>query len=122
MPGSGPGSLRLDAERRLPSVTELTPEICSRFFANNVTGAYLMLRAVLPQIRGKGWGRDQTACRRPPSAPPSLLRRGHVVDEEGLVRADVLEAVVPAGREIDNFSYSDDCLLGHKDHFKTNPM
>ncbi len=55
--GIGPSSLRPDAERRLPSVTELTPEIWSRFFANNVTGAYLMLRAVLPQIRGKGWGR-----------------------------------------------------------------
>ena len=55
--GIGPSSLRPDAERRLPSVTELTPEIWSRFFAINVTGAYLMLRAVLPQMRGNGWGR-----------------------------------------------------------------
>ena len=55
--GIGPSSLRPDAERRLPSVTELTPEIWSRFFAVNVTGAYLMLRAVLPQMRGNGWGR-----------------------------------------------------------------
>ena len=55
--GIGPSSLRPDAERRLPGVTELTPEIWSRFFANNVTGAYLMLRAVLPQMRANGWGR-----------------------------------------------------------------
>ncbi len=55
--GIGPSSLRPDAERRLPSVAELTPEIWSRFFANNVTGAYLMLRAVLPQMRANGWGR-----------------------------------------------------------------
>jgi NAD(P)-dependent dehydrogenase (short-subunit alcohol dehydrogenase family) len=55
--GIGPSSLRPDAERRLPSVTELTPEIWSRFFANNVTGAYLMLREVLPQMRDSGWGR-----------------------------------------------------------------
>ena len=55
--GIGVSSLRPDAERRLPSVAELTPEIWSRFFAVNVTGAYLMLRAVLPRMRGNGWGR-----------------------------------------------------------------
>ncbi len=55
--GIGPSSIRPDAERRLPDVAELTPEIWSRFFAVNLAGAYLMLRAVLPGMRAGRWGR-----------------------------------------------------------------
>lgn len=55
--GIGPSSIRPDAERNLPSVAEVTPELWSRFFAVNLTGAMLMLRAVLPGMRAGGWGR-----------------------------------------------------------------
>ena len=55
--GIGPSSVRPDAERRLPGVAEVTPELWARFFAVNLTGAMLMLRAVLPGMRAGGWGR-----------------------------------------------------------------
>ncbi len=55
--GIGPSSIRPDAERRLPGVAELTPELWSRFFAVNLTGSMLMLRAVLPGMQAGGWGR-----------------------------------------------------------------
>ncbi len=55
--GIGPSSIRPDAERRLPGVAEVTPELWSRFFAVNLTGSMLMLRAVLPGMRAGGWGR-----------------------------------------------------------------
>ena len=55
--GIGPSSVRPDAERRLPGVAEVTPELWARFFAVNLTGSMLMLRAVLPGMRAGGWGR-----------------------------------------------------------------
>lgn len=55
--GIGPSSVRPDAERNLPGVMEVTPELWSRFFAVNLTGAMLMLRAVLPGMQAGGWGR-----------------------------------------------------------------
>jgi NAD(P)-dependent dehydrogenase (short-subunit alcohol dehydrogenase family) len=55
--GIGPSSVRPDAERRLPSVAEVTPELWARFFAVNLTGSMLMLRAVLPGMQAGGWGR-----------------------------------------------------------------
>jgi NAD(P)-dependent dehydrogenase (short-subunit alcohol dehydrogenase family) len=55
--GIGPSSVRPDAERNLPGVMEVTPELWARFFAVNLTGAMLMLRAVLPGMQAGGWGR-----------------------------------------------------------------
>jgi len=55
--GIGPSSIRPDAERRLPGVAEVTPELWSRFFAVNLAGSMLMLRAVLPGMQAGGWGR-----------------------------------------------------------------
>lgn len=55
--GIGPSSIRPDAELNLPSVEELTPALWSQFFAVNLTGAFLMLRSVLPGMRRGGWGR-----------------------------------------------------------------
>ncbi len=55
--GVGVSSLRPDAEARLPAIEELTPEVWDRFFAVNVRGAMLMLRATLPFMRGGGFGR-----------------------------------------------------------------
>ena len=55
--GIGPSSVRPDAERRLPGVAEVTPALWARFFAVNLTGSMLMLRAVLPGMQAGGWGR-----------------------------------------------------------------
>ena len=38
-------------------MAEVTPELWSRFFAVNLTGSMLMLRAVLPGMQAGGWGR-----------------------------------------------------------------
>ncbi len=35
----------------------MTPELWARFFAVNLTGSMLMLRAVLPGMQAGGWGR-----------------------------------------------------------------
>ena len=55
--GIGPSSIRPDAERRLPGVAEVTPELWARFFAVNLTGSMLMLRAVVAGMQAGGWGR-----------------------------------------------------------------
>lgn len=55
--GIGPSSIRPDAERNLPGVEEVTPDLWSRFFAVNLTGAYFMVRAAVPHMRTAGWGR-----------------------------------------------------------------
>ena len=55
--GIGPSSIRPDAERNLPGVDEVTPDLWARFFAINLTGAYLMVRAAVPHMRTQGWGR-----------------------------------------------------------------
>jgi NAD(P)-dependent dehydrogenase (short-subunit alcohol dehydrogenase family) len=55
--GIGPSSLRPDAEKRLPSIEELTPEIWDRFFAINVRAALILMRAALPPMRNQKWGR-----------------------------------------------------------------
>jgi NAD(P)-dependent dehydrogenase (short-subunit alcohol dehydrogenase family) len=55
--GIGVSSLRADAERNLPSLMELSPDIWRRFFDINVHGAYLMTRAVAPNLIAQGWGR-----------------------------------------------------------------
>lgn len=55
--GIGVSSLRPDAERNLPSIMELTPDIWRQFFDINIHGAYLMTRAVIPNLLAQGWGR-----------------------------------------------------------------
>lgn len=55
--GIGPSSLRPDAEKRHPSIEELTPEIWDRFFAINVRAALILLRAALAPMRRQKWGR-----------------------------------------------------------------
>lgn len=54
--GIGPSSLRPDAEKRHPSIEELTPEIWDRFFAINVRAALILLRAALAPMRRQKWG------------------------------------------------------------------
>ena len=55
--GIGPSSIRPDAEKRTPTIEELTPATWERFFAVNVGGAFLMAHAALPSIKAAGWGR-----------------------------------------------------------------
>ena len=55
--GIGPSSLRPDAEKRLPSIEELTPEIWDRFFAINARAALILMRAALAPMRKQKWGR-----------------------------------------------------------------
>ena len=55
--GIGPSSLRPDAEKNIPTIEELTPEIWDRFFAVNVRAPMLLMRAALAPMREQGWGR-----------------------------------------------------------------
>ncbi|MEN8184174.1 MAG: LLM class flavin-dependent oxidoreductase, partial [Myxococcota bacterium] len=55
--GVGVSSIRSDAERNHPSIAEIDRALWDRFFAVNVTGPMLMVRAALPHMREKGWGR-----------------------------------------------------------------
>lgn len=54
--GIGMSSLRLDAETKLPDLTELTDEMWDRFFAINVRGALAMTRAALPHLKASARG------------------------------------------------------------------
>jgi len=55
--GIGVSSIRPDAERNRPRIEEIDRVLWDRFFAVNVTGPMLMVRATLPGMRAKGWGR-----------------------------------------------------------------
>lgn len=55
--GIGVSSIRPDAERNHPSIKEIDRPLWDRFFAVNVTGPLLMVRAATPCMRDKGWGR-----------------------------------------------------------------
>lgn len=55
--GIGPSSLRADAEKNIPTIDELTPDIWDRFFAVNVRAPILLMRAALTSMRAQGWGR-----------------------------------------------------------------
>ena len=55
--GIGPSSLRPDAEKNIPTIEELTPDIWDRFFAINVRAPILLMRAALASMRAHGWGR-----------------------------------------------------------------
>ena len=55
--GVGVSSIRPDAERNHPSIEEIDRPLWDRFFAVNVTGPMLMVRAATPGMRAAGWGR-----------------------------------------------------------------
>lgn len=55
--GVGVSSIRPDAERNHPSIDELDRDLWDKFFAVNVTGPMLMVRAAVPHMRALGWGR-----------------------------------------------------------------
>ena len=55
--GMGVSSIRPDAERNHPSIEELDRPLWEKFFATNVTGPMMMVRAALPHMRAGGWGR-----------------------------------------------------------------
>jgi NAD(P)-dependent dehydrogenase (short-subunit alcohol dehydrogenase family) len=55
--GVGVSSIRPDAERNHPSIEELDRPLWEKFFATNVTGPMLMMRAAVPHMRAGGWGR-----------------------------------------------------------------
>lgn len=55
--GIGVSSIRPDAERNHPSIEELDRALWEKFFAVNVTGPMLMVRAAVPHMRTRGWGR-----------------------------------------------------------------
>ncbi len=55
--GIGVSSIRPDAERNHPSIEEIDRALWDRFFAVNVTGPLLMVRAALAPMRARGWGR-----------------------------------------------------------------
>lgn len=55
--GIGVSSIRPDAERNHPSIDEIDRALWDRFFAVNVTGPLLMVRAASPHMRDRGWGR-----------------------------------------------------------------
>jgi NAD(P)-dependent dehydrogenase (short-subunit alcohol dehydrogenase family) len=44
------------------SLTELTLEEWNRVIGTNLTGAFLMCRAFVPHMKGKGWGRIVNMC------------------------------------------------------------
>lgn len=55
--GVGVSSIRPDAERNHPAIDELDRTLWDEFFAVNVTGPMLMVRAAVPHMRVRGWGR-----------------------------------------------------------------
>lgn len=55
--GFGASKIRPDGEKNLLTLEELTPEIWDRFFATNINGALQMIRAALPGMKERGWGR-----------------------------------------------------------------
>jgi NAD(P)-dependent dehydrogenase (short-subunit alcohol dehydrogenase family) len=55
--GIGVSSLRPDGEVNLPSIEELTTEVWGKFYATNVRAPMLIVRAALPHMRERGFGR-----------------------------------------------------------------
>jgi NAD(P)-dependent dehydrogenase (short-subunit alcohol dehydrogenase family) len=55
--GIGMSAIRPDAEARHPGIEELTPEVFDRFFAVFMRAPVTLVRAVLPQMRERGFGR-----------------------------------------------------------------
>ena len=55
--GIGQSSIRPDAEVRHPGIEELTPEMFDRFMAVFVRAPIILVRAALPQMKARGFGR-----------------------------------------------------------------
>jgi NAD(P)-dependent dehydrogenase (short-subunit alcohol dehydrogenase family) len=55
--GFGASRIRPDGERNLLTIEELTPEVWNRFFSVNTEGPLQMMRAALPGMKQRRWGR-----------------------------------------------------------------
>ncbi|NKB56367.1 MAG: SDR family NAD(P)-dependent oxidoreductase [Alphaproteobacteria bacterium] len=55
--GFGASKIRPDGEKNLLTLEELTPEVWHQFFSVNIDGPLQMIRAALPGMRTRGWGR-----------------------------------------------------------------
>ena len=55
--GIGMSSIRPDAEARHPGIEELAPEAFDRFFAIFMRAPVMLVRAALPSMKARGWGR-----------------------------------------------------------------
>ncbi len=55
--GFGASKIRPDGEKNLLTIEELTPEVWDQFFSVNIEGPVQMMRAALPGMRERGWGR-----------------------------------------------------------------
>ncbi|MBO6560164.1 MAG: SDR family oxidoreductase [Nisaea sp.] len=55
--GISVSSFRGDAETNLPSISEVTPDLMDRFYRINFMGAVHMIRATVPGMVDRGWGR-----------------------------------------------------------------
>lgn len=55
--GFGASRIRPDGEKHLLTIEELTPEVWHRFFSVNTEGPLQMMRAALPGMKARGWGR-----------------------------------------------------------------
>ncbi|MBL4721504.1 MAG: SDR family oxidoreductase [Alphaproteobacteria bacterium] len=55
--GFGASRIRPDGEKNLLTIEELTPEVWGQFFSVNIDGPLQMMRAALPGMRERGWGR-----------------------------------------------------------------
>lgn len=55
--GFGASKIRPDGEKNLLTLEELTPEVWRQFFSINIDGPLQMIRAALPGMRARGWGR-----------------------------------------------------------------
>ncbi|MGY8959695.1 MAG: SDR family oxidoreductase [Alphaproteobacteria bacterium] len=55
--GFGASRIRPDAEKNLLTIEELTPEVWGQFFSVNIDGPLQMIRAALPGMRERSWGR-----------------------------------------------------------------
>lgn len=55
--GISVSTIRGDAETSLPSISEVTPELMDRFYRINFLGALHMVRATVPGMVERGWGR-----------------------------------------------------------------
>ncbi len=55
--GFGASKIRPDGEKNLLTIEELTPEVWRQFFSVNIDGPLHMMRAALPGMKERGWGR-----------------------------------------------------------------
>ncbi len=55
--GFGASRIRPDGERNLLTIEELTPEVWNRFMSVNMEGPLQMMRAALPGLKQRKWGR-----------------------------------------------------------------